>query len=234
MTTSGTYLTNPAAADVFAAAFSMIGVRRTELTVEHIADAAYQANMLMVDFSNRNPNQWALETQQVVLSVGVNTYSLTNRTIAIAAAYISISLGGVTNDRLLAAMSATEYAAIPIKTQQGFPNSYWINLSNPNPTLHVYYTPDSAYTYTLNLTTFRQMQDVVPPNGQTLDAPYRFLDAFTTGLAARLAINYPDQKRPTLSKDLEMLYEKRAISAASQDQEDVNLYVVPGLYSYFR
>jgi hypothetical protein len=78
------------------------------------------------------------------------------------------------------------------------------------------------------------MQDIAPANGQTLDAPYRFLDAFTTGLAARLAINYPDQKRPMLPKDLEMLYEKRAGSAAAQDQEDVNLYVVPGLYGYFR
>ena len=234
MVSSGTYTYNPAAADVFAAAFSMCGTRRTELTVEHITDASFQANMLMVDFSNRNPNQWALETQQVVLSTGINTYSLTNRTIAIAAAYISTTAGGVTNDRLIAAMSATEYAAIPIKSQQGFPNSYWLNLANPIPTIHIYYTPDSANTYTLNLTTFRQMQDVVPQNGQTLDAPYRFLDAFTTGLAARLAINYPDQKRPTLPKDLEMLYEKRATIASSTDQEDVNIYMVPGLSGYFR
>jgi hypothetical protein len=212
----------------------MCGVRRPELTVEHIADATYQANMLMVDFSNRNPNQWSLEIQSIPLVAGVNTYSLTNRTIAIAAAYISISVGGTTNDRLMAPMSATEYAAIPIKSQQGFPNSYWVNLAIPVPIIHIYYTPDTAYTYTLNLTTFRQMQDIAPANGQTLDAPYRFLDAFTTGLAARLAINYPDQKRPMLPKDLEMLYEKRAGSAAAQDQEDVNLYVVPGLYGYFR
>ena len=234
MTTSGTYAYNPVAADVFAAAFSMCGVRRPELTVEHIADAGFQANMVMVDFSNRNPNQWALETQPVSLTAGNNTYSLTNRTIAIAAAYISISVGGTTNDRLMAPMSATEYAAIPIKSQQGFPNSYWLNLSTPTPTIHIYYTPDSAYTYTLNLTTFRQMQDIAAANGQTLDAPYRFLDAFTTGLAARLAINYPDIKRPTLAKDLDMLYERRLITAASQDQEDVNLYMVPGLYGYFR
>lgn len=219
---------------MFAAAFSMCGVRRAELTVEHIADASFQANMVMVDFSNRNPNQWALETQSVALTSGLNTYSLTNRTIAIAAAYISINTGGTINDRLMAPLSATEYAAIPIKSQQGFPNSYWFNLANPIPTLHIYYTPDSAYTYTLNLTTFRQMQDIVPANGQTLDAPYRFLDAFTTGLAARLAVIYPDQKRPNLSKDLDMLYERRSVLAAAQDQENVNLYVIPGLYGYYR
>jgi hypothetical protein len=234
MTTSGTYTFNPAAAEVFAAAFGMCGIRRTEVTVEHIADAGYHANMVMVDFSNRNPNQWALETQQIVLSSGVNVYSLTNRTIAIAAAYISTTVGGTVNDRLISSMSAAEYAAIPIKTQQGFPNSYWLNLANPLPTVHIYYTPDSAFTYTLNITTFRQMQDIQAANGQTLDAPYRFLDAFTTGLAERLSVVYPDKNRPNLSKDLEALYEKRMNLASSTDQENVNIYITPGLTGYFR
>lgn len=234
MTSSGTYTFNPAAAEVYAAAFGMIGIRRTEITVQHITDANYHANMVMVDFSNRNPNQWALEIQSVVLTTGVNTYNLTNRTIAIAAAYISTTVGGSVNDRVISSMSATEYAAIPIKSQQGFPNSYWLNLANPTPTVHIYYTPDSAFTYTLNITTFRQMQDISPANGQTLDAPYRFIDAFTTGLAARLSIVYPDPKRPNLPKDLDLLYERRMTLASGTDQENVNLYVTPGLQGYFR
>jgi hypothetical protein len=212
----------------------MCGVRRTEITTQHLTDAAFHANMVMVDFSNRNPNQWALEIQPVALTPGINTYSLTNRTIAIAAAYVSITVGGDINDRVISSMSAAEYAAIPIKSQQGFPNSYWLNLATPTPTVHVYYTPDSSYTYTLNLTTFRQMQDINPANGQTLDAPYRFLDAFTTGLAARLAIVYPDGKRPNLAKDLDALYRDRINTASSTDQENVNLYVSPGLQGYFR
>lgn len=234
MTTSGTYAYNPAAGEVFAAAFGMCGVRRTELTTQHLTDANYHANMVMVDYSNRNPNQWALEIVPQVLTAGVNVYTLPNRTIAIAAAYISTTVGGEVNDRIISAMSATEYAAIPIKTQQGFPNSYWLNLGVTAPTVHVYYTPDSAYTYTLNMTTFRQMQDVNAANGQTLDAPYRFIDAFTTGLASRLAIVYPDPKRPNLPKDLEALYEKRMGIASSTDQEDVNIYISPGLQGYLR
>lgn len=234
MTTSGTYAFNPVAGEVFAAAFGMCGVRRTEITTQHLADANYHANMVMVDFSNRNPNQWALEIQQVPLVATVNTYNLTNRTIAIAAAYVSTTVGGTVNDRIISSMSAAEYAAIPIKSQQGFPNSYWLNLANPIPTIHIYYTPDAAFTYTLNLTTFRQMQDLSPANGQTLDAPYRFLDAFTTGLAARLATVYPDPKRPNLPKDYEALYERRMQLASGTDQENVNLYITPGLQGYFR
>lgn len=234
MTTSGTYTYNPAAADIFAAALSMIGVKRTEITVQHITDASYQANMLMVELSNRNPNQWALEIQPIILTSGLATYSLSSRTIAIAAAYITTSVGGSNNDRIMAAMSASEYAAIPIKTQQGFPNSYWFRLQEVTPTITLYYVPDSAYTYTLNLYSFRQQQDINPADGQTVDVPYRFLDAVTTGLAARLAISYPDPKRPNLPKDLESLYEKRLGLATMTDQEDVNMYITPGLQGYFR
>lgn len=190
--------------------------------------------MIMVDFSNRNPNQWALETQTIALATGLNSYNLTSRTIAIATAYISITVGSDTTDRVISAMSAAEYAAIPNKAQQGFPNSYWVNLQTPIPTIKLYFTPDSAHTYTLNLVTFRQMQDVVPVNGQTLDAPYRFLDAFHIGLAARLSLIYPDSKRPNLPQQLDALYEKRLLLASATDQEDVNIYVTPGLQGYFR
>jgi hypothetical protein len=234
MSSSGTYAYNPAAADIFAAAFGMCGIRRTEITTQHVTDAAYHGNMVMVDFSNRNPNQWALETQTSVLTAGVSAYMLNNRTIAIASAYISTGSGSNINDRVISSMSATEYAAIPVKSQQGFPNSYWLNLANPNPLINIYYTPDLAFQYTLNLTTFRQMQDLNPANGQTLDAPYRFLDAFTTGLASRIAIAYPDPKRPNLQKDLEALYERRMTLASATDQENVNIYVTPGLQGYFR
>jgi hypothetical protein len=234
MVSSGTYAYNPAAADLFAAALSMVGVKRTEITPEHMVDAALHANMTMVDFSNRNPNQWMLETVPIALVSPNATYSLPNRTIAIGAAYVSISVGGNINDRLLTSMSATEYAAIPNKTQKGFPNSYWVNLFIPTPQITVYYVPDTNYNYTLNLTTFRQGQDIIPQNDQTIDAPYRFMDAFLHGLASRLAVVYPDPRRPGLANDLDAKYEKKLLIAASQDQEDVNLYVVPGLQGYFR
>jgi hypothetical protein len=134
----------------------------------------------------------------------------------------------------LTSISATEYAAIPNKSQTGFPNAYWMNLAIPAPTITLYYPPDTNYTYTLNLTSFRQVQDINPANGQTLDAPYRFIDAFTHGLASRLAIVYPDKNRPGLADSLEARYEKKMILASGTDQENVNLYCVPGLAGYWR
>lgn len=234
MTSSGTWSYNPAATDLFAVAFGMCGVRRSEITAEHIADAVTHANLALVDFSNRNPNQWTLETVPIALLPGVPTYTLPNRTIAIGAAYVSVTVGGSPNDRLITAMSATEYAAIPDKTRAGYPNSFWFNLAIPAPTITLYYVPDTNFTYTLNLTSFRQVQDLNPINDQTIDSPYRFLDAYVHGLASRLATSYPDQRRPNLPNDYNMAYERKMTIAEGRDQEDVNIYVVPGLGGYFR
>jgi hypothetical protein len=230
MTTSGTYNFNPAASDVFMAAFALCGLRRTQVVMEHIADASFQASLLMVDFSNRNPNQWGLETQSVTLIPGQATYSLSSRTIAVAVAYIETTSGTVVTGRVLGRISASEYAAIPNKMQQGFPSSFALTLTTPNPTLTLYLVPDANFTYTMQLQTFRQMQDISVAGGQTLDAPYRFLDAFTFGLAARLALIYA----PDRFQVLDGQYEKKFLLAAEQDQESVNLFISPGLGGYFR
>lgn len=229
MTSSGTYAYNPGAGEVILGALSMCGIRRATVTNEHLVDATFQANLLMADFSNRNPNQWALESQTQVLASGTAVYTLAARTIAIAVAYIETTSGSTTTARVLGAISASEYAAIPNKGQQGFPNAYWFSLTTP-PAITLYFVPDAALTYTLQLQTFRQMQDVNPGNGQTLDTPYRFLDAFTTGLAARLAINYAPERAP----GLKALFDERFGLAAAQDQERVAIYVTPGLQGYFR
>jgi hypothetical protein len=228
MTSTSTYAFNPSASDVVLNAYANIQIRRTELATQHLSDAAFQANLLMVDISNRSPNRFCLETQTQVLTPGLATYSLTNRTLAIALASISTTSGGVTTDRVIGPLSTTEYASIPVKSQQARPTSYMFSLLS-TPTISLWPTPDSATTYTLTLTTFRQLQDVDMTSGTTLDSPYRFLDSITTGLAARLALMY----RPDAFDRLNALYEARFKLAAMTDQEDVNLYVTPGLSSYF-
>jgi len=234
VTSSATYSFQPGAGEVILAAYSMCGIRRTQIVTEHLVDAAYQSNMLMSELTNANPWQWTLETQSIPLTAGLGVYTLTPRTVAIAVAYIETTTGTapntVTTGRVMGVLSASEYAAIPNKGQQGFPNSYWLNLGVSTPTITLYFVPDSAYTYTMQLQTFRQLQDVNPANGQTLDIPYRFLDAFTTGLAYRLAGIYAPQRK----QDLKMDYAERLTAAAAQDQERVPMHIYPGLSGYFR
>lgn len=236
MTSSGTYVYNPSAAHVVTAAFGMIQVRRPDLSTAHLLDAAAALNMLMVEFSNRNPHRWAMETQTQVLSAATPTYTLTGRTLAIALATVTQS--GI--DRVIGPISATDYAALPSKAQAGPPTSFFFNLQ-VTPTITLWPVPDATYLTipaTLNLTTFRQMQDVDLSSGQTLDSPYRFLDAITTGLAFRLGHIYPDAlikaKGPSALGDLELLYEKRMLLACARDRQRTPLYLTPGLGSYFK
>lgn len=235
MASSGTYNFAPSAGDLILNAFGMIQLRRWELTIQHLEDAYMQANLLMVDFSNRNPNRWAIETQEISLSQGTPTYNLAARTVGVAIAYIDTTSGSTTTSRVIGPFSAVDYAAVPIKLQQAPPTAYFFSLLTPIPTVSLWPTPDDGGPYTLKLQTFRQMQDVVIAGGVGVDTPYRFLDAFTTGLAARLAVIYPEKLTdPQKPEKLQAAYEARFNLAASQDQERTPMYVQPDFHGYYR
>jgi hypothetical protein len=85
MATTGTYGFSPSAADVTLNAFGMIGVQPTQLTTTHFQRAAYASQMLGVDFSNRNPNMWAMGELSISLIAGSATYNLPAETVAVSA-----------------------------------------------------------------------------------------------------------------------------------------------------
>lgn len=233
MTTTGTYSFAPSAADIVLNSFGMIGIRRPEITQSHLEDAYMAANFLMVDFTNRSPNRWTMETQSQVLDEATPTFDLTARTLAIAIAYIDTTSGGTTTSRVIGPISATDYASIPNKLQEGPPTTYFLSLlTTPTITVWPVVPTSSSVTYTLKMQTFRQNQDVQLSNGITLDAPYRFLDAFSTGMAARLKVLYPE-KAPA-GVDFDGLYEKRFTLAAQTDQEKTPMFIRPQFSGYFR
>ena len=169
-----------------------------------------------------------METPTIPLVAGQATYTLPNRTIAIGIAYLTIGTGAAAFDSPMGPISATDWGAISVKSMQGQPTTLFLNLQ-PIPTITVWPVPDSNGPYTVNVQSFRQMQDVSIVNGQTLDAPFRFLDAFTAGLAARLARIYAPALYQLRKQDWEEAWQE----AIEQDQADVSLQIVPGISSYF-
>jgi hypothetical protein len=234
MATSGTYAYAPSAGDLILNAFGMVQIRRPQLTQEHLENAHMAASMVMVDFSNRNPNRWAMETQTVSLVEGTPTYDLEPRTLAVVLGYIDTSSGSTTRSRVLGPLSANDYGSIPVKLQPGSPTSLFFNLLTPIPTITVWPCPDGNGPYSLKLQTFRQMQDVVIAGGVSIDAPYRFLDAALFGIASRLAVYYPTTPPALSAKDLDGMYLSKFNLAAARDQETTPMYVVPQLGGYFR
>jgi hypothetical protein len=227
---TGTFSFSPSAADVVGNAFRKIQIPRAELTTEHLFDAAMESNFLAIDISNRNPNGWQGEVLSQPLTQGTATYILTGRTILIPiATLVTTDSSGNVTERVLGSISRSDYATYPNKAYQAPPTSILFQLLNP-PAITLYPTPDGNGPYSVSMWSFRQMQDVDLVNGYSLDAPYRFLDSYATGLAARLAQIY----RPEQADKLEALFEARFKRAAATDQEATPIAIIPGLQGYYR
>lgn len=88
MATSGTFTFAPSAADCVLNAFARLQIRATELTQQHLSDASNEANLLQVEFANRQPNLWTSELYTTTLAASTATVTLPVRIITITAAYI--------------------------------------------------------------------------------------------------------------------------------------------------
>jgi hypothetical protein len=233
VTTTLTYNFDPALSDFVLNAYSLCGVKRTELLQQHLQDARLQSNFLLSEWSNRQVNLWTVDLQSVPLSQGVPIYDVPQETVAILDAYIAVDDGtgtGNTRDRLIFPVSRSDYAALPNKMVQAPPTTYWFD-RQISPQVNLWQVPDQddGY-YTLKYYRCRQIQDNNPMNGLTPELPYRWLDAFNFGLAARLAIMYAPDKAAALDARAERAW----AYAAKQDSERVPIYISPGLSGYFR
>jgi hypothetical protein len=226
---TGTYTFSPSAGDLVHYAFSLCNLRRTDLNTAHYADAEMAANLAMVELSNSNPLRFARETIAIPLTAGNATYSLPNRVLAVFITTIATGSGPTLTERVLGPISDYQYEAMPTKAQAAPPSSYFFSLLS-TPTVTFWPTPDSGGPYTANVSVFRQMQDVDLTNAQGIDSPYRFLDAYITNVAARLADSYA----PAKADGLYARAAQRLTLAQGRDQESTPISIIPALGSYYR
>lgn len=205
-------------------AFARLQIRRTEMTQQHLLDAQQEANFLQATFCNLQPNLFTSQLLSVPLVSGTATYTLPSSLISFVAVYVS---NGAGTDRILGPISTYEYSAIPNKTTAGQPNQYWFN-RQVTPQITLWPVPNSD-DLTLNLRYLKQIEDAGMPNGTTPQIPYRWIDAFVAGLAARLAQIY----KPELAAALDIKAKETWTIAATEDTEMTPLYITPGLSGYF-
>lgn len=225
MATTGTFSFDPSAADITLNAFALCGVIRSRLTTEHFSNAAFQAQMLGVDLTNRNPNRWQIDNVPLVLQTGVPTYSLPPQVVAVSS--VTTVQGNIR--RVLGPLSAVDYHELASPLQLGMPNSYYFSLLTPAPQITFWLVPSGNPALVASVQVFKQQQDTNQRNGLTVDVPYRFLDAILWGLAARLAVIYaPDRAVALKTQYLESL-----TLAAALDQEAVPLRLGPIVSGYY-
>src|SRR5581483_3972073 len=160
---SGSYNFNPSGGEIILTAFDRIQIRPTEITAAHMQRAVMEMNLALVKFNNLQPNLWTVDLPSFPLRAG-----------------------SPATDRYLYQISRSEYAAISVKTTQGFPSQFWFDRLI-SPTVTFYLTPDAAYSYEFFYYRVRQIQDATITNGANIEVIYRFLDALTAAAAHRLA-----------------------------------------------
>lgn len=134
-----------------------------------------------------------------------------------------------TGDRLLSALSRSEYMAIATKMNTGFPSGYYFD-QTITPTIILWPVPavnNPPGPTNILYTNYRYAQDITQMF-QTAEVPQRFYDALVAGLAARLALKFAVDKFQIMKGEAQEAY---AI-AANTDFENVTLRFEPDFTAY--
>lgn len=226
--TSDSYNFAPSMGEAVLFAYGLCGVRRTALTQSHFEDARMATNMLMGRWSADGVNLWQVDLCCIPLVQGCTTYPVPPNTIVMLDAYYTINNGQQEIDRIMTPISRTEYANYPNKHQQGAPTVFWFDrLLSPTVTL---WAAPNGQQASFKYYRLRQTQDSNLSNGQNVEIPWYFLEAYTFGLAMRLAAIWAPDRAPGLKT---MADESWGI-ASRQNIEQANVYVSPMLNGYYR
>lgn len=218
MTTSGTATFQLDFAEIAEEAFERAGL---ELRSGYDMKTARRSlNLLSAEWSNLGLNLWTIGTGTITMVPGQGTYTVSDGvpadTIDFIEHVIRTNNAGQNTDIVMQRISVSDYAAIPVKTAQGFPLQIYVN-RQIQPTITVWPVPDSSQPYTLVYWYLRRMQDTGNSAANTPDIPIRFLPALIAGLAYYLAL-----KNPEASDRIPMLksmYEEQFQLAASEDRD---------------
>lgn len=199
---SGTYTqTQYALDDYLGEALSRIGIRSDQINADHITEATRSANLMLASWAADGFKQYDL--QLVTLSTedavnGVIDYSyFPYGTLQIFSGIIRVNS---TFDVPMVRISRYDYEQIPYKSDMGRPDRFfWDGLGNQlsDRYMQLWPWPNPANIYDLRIWCICRAQDV----GTLVNSPdigFEWIDAFSAGLAARLARKY----RPDIVNDM--------------------------------
>jgi hypothetical protein len=239
MATSNTYIFNPGLGELTLYAYNLIGIRNTSVLQEHMEASRMATNMLLARWSNQGVNLWCVDLVTTPLVTGQATYDVDPSTVMILDAYVQNDDSGANIDRIILPVSRTEYASYPNKEQQGYPTVYWFDrlisasrsTGSAGPSVTLWPVPNTDNgPQSLKYYRVRQIQDSAYQNGQTVEIPYLWLEAFAYGLALRLAQIWNPQAMAMIKPMADESYQ----IAADQNVETAQQYISPMISGYFR
>ena len=235
MSTSGTYNFGsiatggaPGLGELVLYSYNLIGIRPSSLLQEHMDSARMASNLMLGRWASQGVNLWTVDLITTTLVQGTSTYTVDPSTIVMLDTYVTVGTGTAAQNLIMLPISRTEYASYPNKTQQGRPTVFWFDRLL-SPTVTLWPVPDGTQV-SFSYYRVRQIQDANLQNGQQVELPAYFLEAFSLGLALRLAMIWAPDKVQLLKGAADEAY---AIAAA-QNIETSNYYISPSISSYYR
>lgn len=221
MTTSGTAAFNPDFLEVIEEAYERCG--KASQTGYDLRSARRSMNLMFSEWANRGLNLWTIEQRNLPLTQSVAQYDLPSDTINILSAVIRQGSGEDQQDVVIERISRAEYLHNPSKNLTGMPAQLYVERSAA-PKVFFEPAPDGTAGYSLQYYAVRRMQDVGEYTN-TADMSFRFLPAFTAGLAYYLSIKVAPERVGLLKQ----LYDEEFKRAADEDRDTTSLFVVPDL-----
>ena len=228
MTTSNSFAFAPSLGELVINAFARCGVRRTELTTQHMSDARFEANLMLVDWVGDGINLWEVQSTTIPLVQGQYIYPIPSNVIFMLDLFITTGQNPPI-DRLIFPISRSDYVSLAQKTDQDPTTSFWYDrLISPN--LYLWPVPDQSNYYTLTYYYMRQAMDSELSNATQPEIPWYYLDSFAWGLTSRLALIYaPD--RAAMLEARAMKAWNRALAVGT---ENVQISIQPSFRGYYR
>jgi hypothetical protein len=224
MAISGTTAFNMDLTELVEEAFERCGAEMR--TGYDLRTARRSLNLLFADWANRGINMWTFEQGTIPLLPGVATYDLPADTVDLMEHVIRTGAGSASTqaDLNITRISVSTYSTIPNKLQQARPIQVWIERLQSAPRITVWPVPDNTTTYTFVYWRLRRIDDA--GNGvNTMDVPFRFLNAMVAGLAYYLALKIPDAVQRL--EVLKAQYDEAWDLASSEDREKAAVRFVP-------
>lgn len=168
--------------------FERCGIAPEAIGQSHI-DSALRSITLMLnsEWHTLGIRQWMIQDAQYQTTLGLNTFTLPVGGIDIFDAVIRRQ----GRDTPINRMSPAEYLEIPDKTQTGRPDRYYCQRLFNGVTVWLWRTPENS-TDIIVYKYFRQMA-APGPLANILQMPPHVLEAFHSGLSAKLALKFNKQ-----------------------------------------
>jgi hypothetical protein len=198
-TFSGTY-TQYSTDDYISEALERCQIRGDQINPDHIQAAIRSSNFMLAYWAADGFKQYDMQLATIDFTPGVSVYAQTLFPAGTLQIFSSVIRTNNAFDVPMVRISRYDYEQIPFKADVGRPDRFfWDGLGNTLAQRYMQLWPVPNLTYTARVWCICRSQDM----GNITNSPdigFEWVEAFTAGLAARLAQKY----RPDLYQQLKM------------------------------